>query len=110
MLRRYQPLRAHPQRDPVSHQLHAEVIFRDKECVAAKLGFTHECRNAFGQLHPSTATGQLTVEHVKDDLAMGRRAPSTRRTLVALCHSRNVAVPSRAMRTAFRDYLARIEA
>jgi hypothetical protein len=107
-LRRYSPLRSKAQRDPVSSEARAAVLRRDRECIAARLGFLHECRDAFGTPHAPNATGSLTVEHVKDGLAMGQRAPSDPAHMVALCYSRNVAVPSKAMRVAFREYLSRV--
>lgn len=104
-LRRYEPLRSKPYRDPVTGDLHREVILRDGECLAARLGFVHECSDRNGYRHASTDLDRLTVEHVKDESRMGKRAPSDAAHLVALCYSRNVAVPSRAMREAFRAYL-----
>ena len=50
--------------------------------------------------------GGQTVEHVKDDLAMGRRAPSDERHLVACCWGHNAfAPPSKEMRHKLRVWL-----
>lgn len=93
-------------RDPVTPALRSTVLLRDRERVAAKLGFAHDCRDRFGRTHARWALDALTLEHVKDDLAMGKRAPSDVRHLVALCGFLNNQPPTKVMREAFRAYLA----
>ena len=86
----------------------ASVLRRDGQCIIAKLHLEpgHICRNRWGTAHAPTDLHQLTVEHVKDHLAMGKRAPSDPAHLVAMCWAGNVGVPSKAMRAAIREYLA----
>jgi hypothetical protein len=92
-------------RDRVTPALRQAVIDRDKCCVAFRIDPDHLCYDQWGEPHSPFATDYLSLEHVKTDLRMGVRAPSDLRHLVALCHSANVAVPSKAMRVAFREYL-----
>lgn len=50
--------------------------------------------------------GGQTVEHVKDDLMMGRRAPSDERHLVACCWGHNAfSPPSKEVRYMLRSWL-----
>lgn len=101
------PIRRKPQRDPVTPALYDEVLARDKMCIAAlMLGADHECRDSWGTPHDPRETWRLSLEHVKSELAIGKRAPSDAAHVVALCHGSNVAVPSRALRTLLRQYLA----
>lgn len=88
--------------------LRAEILRRDMECVAAKLGFVHECRSTYGLPHAPYALDLLTMEHVKDELMAGRKAPDDARHVVALCGVLNVRPPSREMRAAFRAYLEQV--
>ncbi len=62
-------------RDPVTPELRQAVLLRDGGCVAARL--SHFLR---GQ-----CSGRLTLDHVKDQPRMGKRAPSDMAHLVALC-------------------------
>lgn len=66
-------------------------------CVAAWLGATGPCG------------GPQTVEHVKDALMMGKRAPGDVKHLVACCQNHNVGVPSKEVRELMREHLMRIE-
>lgn len=85
------------------------VIDRDGRCVFAILDPEHVCRR-LGVPHRSDAKHLLTVEHVKHRgmLAMGRRAPSDRRHMVACCLDKNVAVPSKVEREILRTYLEEV--
>jgi len=96
--------------DPVTTEVRAFVLARDRGCVAAKLDRQHECRDMWGNPHAPGDLARLTLEHVKDELRMGRRAPSDSAHLVALCYGANVGVPSKEVRTALRAYLRTIEA
>ena len=84
------------------------ILRRDKECLGHKLDPDHVCRDGWGNPHSPYDLNRLSLEHVKTELRMGRRAPSDERHLVALCHSLNQRVPSKAEREAFRSYLAKV--
>lgn len=87
------------------------VFARDGGCVLAKLEpGHHQCRDVWGQPHAANDFDRLTLEHVKDALAMGKRAPNDMAHLVTLCGMVNVEVPSKAQRMLFRAYLARVTA
>jgi hypothetical protein len=61
-------------KDPVTGAVALAVLERDGGCVAVKLGASpYECR------------GPLTLDHVKDQPRMGKRAPSDVRHLVTIC-------------------------
>ncbi len=96
--------------DAVTPELHAAVLVRDRECCLAKIEPGHLCRDQWGTPHASTDLAKLTLEHVHDGYGqMGKRAPSDRRHLLALCASANIGVPSKSQRQAFRAYLEAIE-
>lgn len=82
------------------------VLERDRRCVLFDLDPDHVCRDRWGQLHMPDARHLLTVEHVKSDLRMGRRAPDDMDHLVAMCWAGNVGVPSKEQRAKIRAYLA----
>ena len=91
--------------DPVTPEMAERVFDRDRQCVLAKLDKTHGCRDQWGTPHPSWDRGYLTVEHVKSELRMGKRAPSDLAHLIALCGSANLRPPTKAQRAMFREYL-----
>lgn len=62
-------------KDPVTPQLRHEILKRDGGCIAPMLDLT--------QL--GTCSGRLTLDHVKDQARMGKRAPSDANHLVTLC-------------------------
>lgn len=95
-------------KDPVTPELRDFILNRDKECLAHKLDPEHVCRDTFGNPHSPYDLWRLSLEHVKSELRIGRRAPSDPRHLVALCYALNDRVPSKAEREAFRSYLARV--
>lgn len=88
-----QGLRSRAQKDPVSPLLRDMVLQRDGVCFLARLNPEHVCN------------GRLTVDHVPDESAMGRRAPSTADHLVAICLAANIEGPSHEVREAQRVYL-----
>ena len=94
----------------VTPDLRRQVLQRDGQCVLAILEPGHLCRDTWGRHHASTALDLLSLEHVKDQPRMGRRAPSDPAHLVAMCHWSNVNVPSKDQRTAIREYLRRVTA
>lgn len=100
-------LRRH--KDPVTPEIRRAVLERDRGCLLARVDSTHICRDKWGREHAPTYTGLLTVEHVKDQPMMGRRAPSDMAHLVAMCYAGNVGVPSKKQRAAIREYLASVE-
>jgi hypothetical protein len=93
--------------DPVSPDLHREVLALDGGCVAAILDSNHECRDAMGVPHAWNELGRLTVDHVQEGYGrMGKRAPSDRAHLVAMCHAGNL-YWAPVHRQAEREYLGR---
>jgi len=79
-------------RDPVRPELRIEVLTRDGGCVAGLMG-EPDCR------------GRLTLDHVKDQLRMGRRAPSDARHLVSLCEHHHLDGWATSHRDELREYL-----
>jgi hypothetical protein len=97
-------------RDRVTPELHEAVLFRDRQCLLSAIEPDHVCRDRWGNMHEPWAWLHLTVEHVKDQPRMGKRAPSDMAHLVALCYAANVGVPSKSQREAFRAYLREVSA
>ena len=81
------------------------VKLRDRECVLRKLEPTHRCKDQWGTPHPSWQLDRLTLEHVKTELRMGKRAPSDPEHLLTLCWAANNRPPTKAQRALFREYL-----
>jgi hypothetical protein len=69
----------------------------------------HVCRDQWGNRHSAWNLSRLTLDHVKDELGMGKRAPSDKRHLVAMCHAGNTKPPTAIEREAERKYLAEVE-
>ncbi len=87
-------------RDRVSPELAAEVFARDGGCVAVTLGW-----------NPATCEGRLTLDHVKDQPRMGKRAPSDAAHLVALCEKHHIWTGwATSHRPALREYLRSVTA
>lgn len=82
------------------------VMARDGGCVLYRLEPGHVCRTVYGTEHPWNATELCTIEHVKADLRMGKRAPDDLGFMVALCGAANNRPPTKVQRALFRDYLA----
>ena len=80
-------------RDPVTPEVYAAVLARDGRCVAPQLGAGDLC------------DGRLTLDHVKDQPMMGKRAPSDPAHLVALCWRHHLDGWATAHRPALREYL-----
>jgi len=68
-----------PHKDPVSPEVYLDVIRRDAGCVAVLLGED-----------PADCRGRLTLDHVKDEPMMGKRAPSDPAHLVTLCEQHHL--------------------
>lgn len=94
--------------DPVTPEVRSAVLLRDGACVAWLLDRAHVCRDAYGTPHDPRRLAVLSIEHVKDELRMGKRAPSDLEHLVALCYGANVGVPSKELRVELRAYLATV--
>ena len=91
--------------DPVTHDIREDVFERDRGCVLARLDKAHQCRDQWNTPHPSWELGRMSLEHVKDELRMGKRAPSDPAHMVTLCWSANLRPPTKAQRAMFREYL-----
>jgi hypothetical protein len=89
----------------VTPELRRLVLIRDKMCFLYKRDRHHICKDQWGRSHAPTNLNLLTLDHVKDDLMMGVRAPSDPTHLVAMCYAGNVGVPSKEVRQNERDYL-----
>jgi hypothetical protein len=111
-------LRRHPRKDRVSSELWDRIVLRDAHRIwrqseniltfPAWMSLT-KVICVVGFLGPSGSVscfGGQTLEHVKDDLMMGRRAPSDERHLVAACWGHNAyAPPSKEIRHQLRAWL-----
>lgn len=96
-------------RDPVTPELREAVLLRDRQCVLRTYDAAHACYDAWGEAHASDDLDKLTLEHVKDKLRMGQRAPSDPSHLVALCGFRNaIRPPTKVERSWMREYLRRV--
>lgn len=85
--------------DPVTPELRLAVLERDQECVAVKLGEPKaDCR------------GRLTLDHVKDEPRMGRRAPSDAAHLATVCEWHHLYGWATAHRPELREYLRKVAA
>lgn len=66
-------------RDRVTEELALDVIRRDGGCVAVRLGDSAQ-----------RCGGRLTLDHVKDQPRLGKRAPSDAAHLVTLCENHHL--------------------
>lgn len=104
--------------DAVTPELRAEVLAADGyRCVARMIRCDHArdldaCRNRWGAVviesgrYPLSA---LTLDHVKDEPMMGKRAPSDRKHLATLCWHHHLDGWATAHRPELRSYIARRE-
>ena len=85
--------------DPVTPELRIAVLTRDRGCVAS-LVFEDkdDCR------------GRLTLDHVKDQPRMGKRAPSDMAHLVTLCEWHHLYGWATSHRPELRAYLLEVNA
>lgn len=81
-------------RDPVTPELRVLVLTRDRGCVAVRLGEP-----------PASCAGRLTLDHVKDQPMMGRRAPSDLAHLVTVCWHHHLDGWATSHRPELRAYL-----
>lgn len=85
-------------RDRVTPELAAEVFARDRQCVAVTLGED-----------PASCDGRATLDHVKDQPRMGKRAPSDAAHLVAICERHHIWTGwATGHRPELREYLRRV--
>lgn len=82
-------------KDPVSGIVALAVLRRDQGCVAPRLGGSElDCG------------GRITLDHVKDQPMLGKRAPSDLAHLVSLCENHHLWTPwATSNRPALREYL-----
>lgn len=87
-------------RDRVTPDVALAVLSRDAGCVAVTLGES-----------PATCGGRLTLDHVKDQPRMGKRAPSDPGHLVSLCENHHLWTGwATAHRPELRQYLREVAA
>lgn len=86
------------------------MLSRDRMCVLAALEPGHVCRDMWGNRHDPGELRKLSLEHVKSELRMGVRGPSTPDSMVALCMAANLRPPTKAQRALLREYLAEVSA
>ena len=93
--------------DAVTPELRGYVIARDGFiCVAPSLGAVDGCRDRWGnELHPAGGRFEVTLDHVKDQPRMGKRAPSDAAHLVTLCWHHHLDGWATAHRPELRAYL-----
>src|SRR5262245_56717306 len=103
------PRRSPIRRDPVFPEVRDYVLRRDGRCLASRITEGHVCRDRYGNVHAPTDQLRLTVDHVKEEARLGRRAPSDPAHLVALCWDANVNGWASAHRIEERAYLRVVE-
>jgi hypothetical protein len=82
-------------RDPVTPELRLAVLARDGGCIAVRLG-----------ADPADCRSPLTLDHVKDQPRMGKRAPSDMAHLVAVCRGHHLDTGwATSHRPELREYL-----
>lgn len=96
-----------PHKDPVTIELRNAVIHRDRQQCYKRMGKYDPCVAGF--LFPTESTScsiSLTLDHVKDEPRMGKRAPSDEQHLVTLCSYHHLESPwATSNRPALRWYL-----
>jgi hypothetical protein len=85
-------------KDPVTPALRLAVLQRDGDCVAFQFSGTDECR------------GRLTLDHVKDQPMMGKRATSDLAHLVTVCEHHHLDGWATSHRPELREYLRSVHA
>lgn len=84
--------------DPVPGDVALAVLERDGGCIAVRLG-----------ADPAGCAGRLTLDHVKDQPRMGKRAASDAQHLVAICRGHHIDTPwATSHRPQLRAYLAEV--
>ncbi len=94
-------------RNPVTSELHAAVLVRDRMCTRARMDPEHACRDTWGNPHAATDLEKLQLDHVQEGYGrMGRRAASSMETLVSLCADAHLNGWATSHRPELRAYLA----
>jgi hypothetical protein len=83
----------------VTPELRLAVLERDHSCVAVRLGADYR-----------GCGGRLTLDHVKDQPRMGKRAPSDMAHLAVLCERHHLDGWATSHRPALRAYLREVSA
>jgi hypothetical protein len=86
-----------------------EYVLRRDGCVGYQMSLRHICADQWGTSHGPFEYGRLTLEHVKEGLQMGLRAPSDRRHMVGACWKLNLQPPTHEQREWMRAYLESVE-
>lgn len=100
-------------RRPLPKDLRESIYERDDwKCVAPRLGATDECRDFWGKIilwslgdPVYAAPSRLTLDHVKDQPMLGKRAPDDAEHLATLCWHHHLDGWATANRPALRTYL-----
>lgn len=97
-------------RDPVTPVLRHIVLTRDGwKCLAPELDANAgPCRDRWGYPIMRAMGSDLTLDHVKDQPRMGKRAPSDPEHLVTLCWGHHLGGWATANRPLLREYLVRV--
>ena len=107
---RRSPIRrkSRPVSDRVTPELHRYILQRDCQCVLHLFDPLHQCFDRWGEWNWPFDLEALTVDHVwreGEGAHAGKRAPSDRWHLVAMCWAGNAKPPSHDEREAERRYL-----
>jgi hypothetical protein len=90
-------------RDAVRADVREFVLERDGGCVATRIASER-------QWAIDSCEGRLTLDHVKDQPMMGRRAPSDPKHLVTICWHHHLDGWATAHRPELREYLKGVNA
>lgn len=90
-------IRRKARKDPVTPEMRLAILKRDGGCMAVVLDPSQSLM----------CSGPLTLDHVKDQPMMGKRAPSDERHLVTLCRYHHIDSGwATAHRPLLRQYLS----
>lgn len=89
-------------RDPVTPELRDAVLRRDRGCVARLVRCHHNREDGYA------CAGRLTLDHVKSEPMMGKRAPSDMAHLATLCWRHHLDGWATSHRPELRAYLASV--
>ena len=92
----------------VSPTVREAVLLRDRVCFLYRINKAHKCFDTYGNPHAPDDTNRLSLDHVKDEAMLGKKARSDVEHLVALCGAANVKGVSRESRQLQRAYLRRV--
>jgi len=97
--------------DAVTPELREYILKRDRVCFIYRLkGPVHHCRTRFNERHRPDDLNKLELDHFNDGYGkMGKRAPSDKFHLAAMCGLANFQNPDRLVRAAEREYVRIVE-